>query len=138
MSPAAQGDRRLVRAGILLGSAAIALAVSAASRRAQRSARRGLVDWDSVEAIAVGRLRRAPGALTPGEMAIADGAYVAAMRVVAPALEAHLGVALPGIVERAGAVDRAGWVHVNTRACHPVARRVQDIQEEVMPLAVLL
>jgi coenzyme F420 biosynthesis associated uncharacterized protein len=137
VSPAAGGDRRLVRAGILLGSAAIALAVSAAGRRAERSARRGLVDWDSVEAIAVGRLRRAPGALTPGEMAIADEAYAAAMRVVAPALEAHLGVALPGIVERAGAVDRAGWVHANTLAFAQLLGRLEgDVLGQLLPAGV--
>jgi len=137
VSPAAGGDRRLVRAGILLGSATIALAVSAAGRRAERSARRGLVDWDSVEAIAIGRLRRAPGALTPAEMAIADEAYAAAMRVVTPALEAHLGVALPGIVERAGAVDRAGWVHVNTLAFAGLLGRLEgDVLGQLLPAGV--
>src|SRR3546814_8497297 len=42
-----------------LGAAATTI-----GRRAERSARRWLVDWDGAERIAVGRLVRAPGALS--------------------------------------------------------------------------
>ncbi len=137
MSPPTRGHDRLARAGILLGSAAIALALSAAGRRAERSARRGLVDWSAVDSIAAGRLHRAPGALTADEIAAADAEYVAAMRVVAPALEAHLGVALPGIVERAGAVDRTGWVRANTRAFEQLLGRLEgDLLGQLLPAGV--
>jgi coenzyme F420 biosynthesis associated uncharacterized protein len=137
MSPAGRGDGRLLRAGIIAGGAAIALAVSAASRRAERSARQGLVDWDAVESIAIGRLRRVPGALSADEIVAADAEYAAAMRVVAPALEAHLGVALPGVVERAGAVDRAGWVMANARAFEQLLGRLEgDVLGRLLPAGI--
>jgi coenzyme F420 biosynthesis associated uncharacterized protein len=111
----AAGDR-LWQAGFLVGTA-VGAAVTVAGRRAERSARSaGLVDWQQVEAIAVGRLRRAPGALSPEELRAAERPYAEAMARVVPALAARLGTELPGVVERVAVVDRAGWVSANTAA----------------------
>jgi coenzyme F420 biosynthesis associated uncharacterized protein len=130
-------DVRLLRAGVVVGVAAAGLAIAAAGRRAERSARQGLVDWPTVGAIAESRLRRARGALPASEVAASDAAYVAAMRRVAPALEAHLGVALPGVVERAGAVDRAGWARVNVRVLARLFARVEgDVIAQILPPGV--
>ncbi|MEI7744995.1 MAG: hypothetical protein WCK58_14750, partial [Chloroflexota bacterium] len=54
-------DARLWQAGFIVGAVAGA-AITVAGRRLEHSARRaGLVDWQRVEEIAIGRLRRAPG-----------------------------------------------------------------------------
>jgi coenzyme F420 biosynthesis associated uncharacterized protein len=129
VSPAARprgSNARLFRAGVLVGIAAAGVVVSYAGRRAQRDPQRGLVDWPTVLSIAEARLRRAPGALSPAEMRAADGASAEAVRRVAPALEAHLGSPLPGLVERAGAVDRAGWAQANVRAIERIFSRFED------------
>jgi coenzyme F420 biosynthesis associated uncharacterized protein len=127
---------RLFGAGLALGVAAAGLAI-AAGRRAERSARMGLVDWPTVGAIAEARLRNARGALSAAEVAASDAAYVAAMGRVAPALEAHLRVALPGVVERAGAIDRAGWVHANVRVLARLFARVEgDVIAQILPPGV--
>ena len=127
---------RLFGAGLALGMAAAGLAI-AAGRRAERSARMGLVDWPTVGEMAEARLRRARGALTASEVAASDAAYAAAMRRVTPALEAHLGVALPGVVERAGAIDRAGWVHANVRVLARLFARVEgDVIAQILPPGV--
>ena len=57
-------DDRVWQAGFLIGSAVAASAV-VVGRRAERAARRGLVDWPTVERIAISRSARAPGALDP-------------------------------------------------------------------------
>ena len=127
---------RLFGAGLAIGVAAAGLAL-AAGRRAERSARMGLVDWPTVGEIAEARLRRARGALSASEVAASDAAYAAAMRRVAPALEAHLGVALPGVVDRAGAIGRAGWVHANVRVLARLFARVEgDIIAQILPPGV--
>jgi coenzyme F420 biosynthesis associated uncharacterized protein len=105
-------DDRLLQAGFLVGTA-VGAAVTVLGRRVEREARRGLVDWPAVERIAIGRLRRAPGALSRGELRASESAYEAAMARIIPALTDALGVELPGVVERAGVVDRAGWVTAN-------------------------
>lgn len=102
----------LWQGGFLVG-AAIGAAATVLGRRAERSARRGLVDWPAAEAFAIERLRGAPGALPPAELAAAETAYAAALGVIVPKLEEALGAELPGIVARAGVVDRAGWVRAN-------------------------
>ncbi len=113
-----RSDRRgrlndpLWQSGFLVG-AAIGAAATVLGRRAERSARRGLVDWPAAEAIAIGRLKRAPGTLTAAELAAAQPAYTAAMALIAPRLAAALETELPGVVERAAVVDRAGWVRAN-------------------------
>ena len=60
---------RIWQVGFLVGSA-IGAAATVIGRRAERSARRGLVNWDQAEAIAVRRLRSAPGTVTPGPLAM--------------------------------------------------------------------
>jgi len=60
-------DDRAWQAGFLVGSA-LGAAATLIGRRAERSARRGLVDWAAAERIAVERLRRAPGTLSPDEL----------------------------------------------------------------------
>jgi coenzyme F420 biosynthesis associated uncharacterized protein len=89
-------------------------------RLAQRSAPTGsdagLVDWATAEAIAARRLRAAPGRLSTAELAAVGPAYAAAMERIVPRLEARLGTALPGVVERHAVVDRAGWAAANISA----------------------
>ena len=54
-SGAAWRDDRLWQAGFLVGSA-LGAAATVIGRRAERVARRGLVDWPQAERIAIGRL----------------------------------------------------------------------------------
>ena len=108
-------DDRAWQAGVLIGSA-LGAAATLAGRRMERRAREGLVDWPAVERFAIARLRRAPGALDAAELAAAEPAYRTAMDRIVPALSAALGTPLPGVVDRSGVVDRAGWVHANTAA----------------------
>ncbi len=104
-------DRRW-QAGFLLGSA-LGIAATVLGRRAERSARRGLIDWSDVERLAVDRVRKIPNAMTEVERHAADAAYREAMRIVVPKLVEALGTPLPGVVERASVVDRAEWVRAN-------------------------
>ncbi|HEY7828161.1 MAG TPA: hypothetical protein VIB99_07995, partial [Candidatus Limnocylindrales bacterium] len=106
-------EDRLWQAGFLVGSA-IGAAVTVLGRRAEQSARRGLIDWNQAERVAIGRLRKAPGALDPAELRRSEASYTAAMAVVVPRLAEALGTELPGIVDRVGVVDRAGWVRANS------------------------
>ena len=57
-----RADRRW-QAGFLLGSA-IGAAATVLGRRAERIARRGLVDWGTVERVAIRRAEKAPGKLS--------------------------------------------------------------------------
>src|SRR5688572_16407576 len=106
-------DDRAWQAGLLLGSA-LGAAATVVGRRLERSARSGLVDWPAVERLAIARVQRAPGGLTAAELRAAEPAYAEAMTRIVPALGAALGTELPGVVERSGVVDRAGWVRANT------------------------
>jgi coenzyme F420 biosynthesis associated uncharacterized protein len=101
----------------------------------ERSARAaGLVDWRRVEDLAVGRLRSAPGSLPAHELRAAEPAYAAAMARVVPALSAHLGTELPGVVDRVEVVDRATWVHANTAAFAALMRPLEgELLDQVMP-----
>ena len=127
-------DRRLWQAGFLVGSV-IGAAITVAGRRAERSAREaGLVDWERVEAIAAGRLRKAPGSLGAAELRAVEGAYAEAMARVAPALATHLGSELPGVVDRVAVVDRAAWVHANTAAFAGLIGRLEgDLLDQLLP-----
>ena len=119
--------------GLLLG-AAVGAAATVLGRRAEQAARGGLVDWAAVERLAAARLRSAPGRLAPAELAAAEPAYAQAMARVAPALEAHLGVPLPGIVSRAVVVDRAAWVSANLATFETLFGRVeQDMLRQLLP-----
>ena len=96
-----------------------------AARSSESAREAGLVDWRRVEDIAIARLRNAPGTLTAHELRATEAAYAEAMAKVVPALAAHLGTELPGVVDRVAVVDRAGWVRANTdgvRGAHRPAR----------------
>src|SRR5262245_38902800 len=71
-------DDRLGQVGFLVGSA-VGAAITVAGRRAEQSARQGLVDWPQVERIAAGRLRHAPGTLSAAELRATEPAWAAAM-----------------------------------------------------------
>jgi uncharacterized protein (DUF2342 family) len=103
-------EERLWQLGFVVGSV-LGAAITVAGRQVERSARAaGLVDWGQVERIAVARLRSAPGSLPASELRAVEGEYAAAMERVVPALGAHLGTALPGVVDRVAVVDRGEWV----------------------------
>ena len=123
----------LWQGGFLVG-AAIGAAATVIGRRAERSARRGLVDWPSAERIAIARLRRAPGTLSPAELAASQDAYTAAMALIAPRLAAALETELPGVVERAAVVDRAGWVRANVATFAQLIGHLEGrLLDQVMP-----
>jgi len=126
-------DDRVWQAGFLIGSA-LGAAATVAGRHAEKAARRGLVDWPEVERIAIGRLRSAPGTLTPAELQAAEPAYAEAMARIVPALSAALGSPLPGVVERSGVVDRAGWVRANTGSFASLMSKLEsDLLDQVIP-----
>jgi coenzyme F420 biosynthesis associated uncharacterized protein len=126
-------DDRVWQAGFLIGSA-LGAAATVVGRRAERSARRGLVDWPEVERIAIGRLRSAPGTLDAAELRAVEPAYREAMSRIVPALSAELGTDLPGVVERLGVVGRADWVRANTGAFASLIRKLEvDLLDQVVP-----
>jgi coenzyme F420 biosynthesis associated uncharacterized protein len=126
-------DRRW-QAGFLVGSV-IGAAATIVGRRAERAARTGLVDWAAVERIATGRASRAPGALSPLELRAAEGAYREAMARVVPRLEEALGTSLPGVVDRASVVDRAGWVRANVGTFRTIISRLEgQLLDQVVPV----
>lgn len=130
---AAWRDDRVWQAGFLIGTAVGAVA-TVVGRHAERAARRGLVDWTVVERIAIGRLAGAPGALAAAELRAAEPAYAEAMARIVPALSAALGTPLPGVVERAGVVDRAGWVRANTGSFASLIGQLEgDLLDQVVP-----
>ncbi|WP_346925769.1 zinc-dependent metalloprotease [uncultured Arthrobacter sp.] len=132
--PGTWRDDRAWQAGILIGSA-VGAAATVIGRRLERRARSGLVDWPSVQRIAVARLARAPGSLSADELRATDADYQAAMERIVPALSAALGTPLPGVVERSGVVDRAGWVEANTAAFASLIGRLEaDLLDQVMPV----
>jgi coenzyme F420 biosynthesis associated uncharacterized protein len=116
-------DRRW-QAGFLLGSV-LGVAATVLRRRAEGSARRGLVDWSDVERVAVARVEHLPGRLSPVELRAADLAYRDAMADVVPRLAEALGTPLPGVTERAGVVDRAGWVRANVASFRGLISRIE-------------
>jgi len=128
-----RSDRRW-QAGFLVGSA-LGAAATVIGRRAERIARRGLVDWALVERLAVRRAERAPGRLTPLELHAAEGEYRAAMARVVPRLGEALGTPLPGVVDRAAVVDRAGWVRANVGTFRSLVTRMEDsLLDQVVPV----
>ena len=121
------------RAGFLVG-AAIGAGVTVLGRRAERSARRGLIDWDKAGRIARARVRRAPGSLSAAELHAAAPAYAAAMARIVPALGAALETQLPGVVERSGVVDREAWVAANVTAFAELMGKMESkLLDQVMP-----
>jgi len=108
--------------GVAIGAG---IAASYLTRRARRASEDGLVDWPGVERIATTRLRRLPGTLTTAELQASEAAYAAAMARVVPVLEARLGSALPGVVERHAVVDRAGWARANLVTFRMLVERME-------------
>lgn len=130
-SPAWTNDRRW-QAGFLVGSA-LGIAATIVGRRAERSAKRGLIDWDDVEQRAVRRVEALPNRLTPVELRAAGAAYRDAMAVVVPRLAEALGTPLPGVVERAAVVDRADWVRANIRTFRMLISSIEGpLMEQVI------
>ncbi len=126
-------DDRVWQAGFLIGTALGAVA-TVVGRHAERAARRGLVDWNVVERIAIGRLASAPGALDPAELRATEAAYAEAMGRIVPALSTALGAPLPGVVERSGVVDRAGWVRANTSTFASLIGKLEgELLDQVVP-----
>ncbi len=137
--PGSQGpgrisDERLWQVGFVVGSV-LGAAATVAGRRIERSARAaGLVDWQRVEGIAIGRLRNAPGSLGQEDLRAAGADYAAAMARVVPALSSHLGTELPGVVDRVDVVDRAAWVRANTSAFAALIGRLErNLLDQVLP-----
>ncbi|HYN69330.1 MAG TPA: zinc-dependent metalloprotease [Candidatus Eisenbacteria bacterium] len=127
-----RGDRRW-QAGFVVGTV-IGAAATVLGRRAERAARRGLVDWAAVERLAIARVERAPGRLSRLELDAAEGAYREAMSKVVPRLGEALGTPLPGVVERASVVDRAGWVRANVGTFKTLITRIEaDLLDQVVP-----
>ncbi|CAN5809404.1 zinc-dependent metalloprotease [soil metagenome] len=108
----ARRNERAIGIGLAIGAAGLAIATRYLVQRAHRVGQ-GLVDWQRAEQIAVSRLQRAPGALSPHELSAAARSYERAMRQVVPLLEEQLELPLPGVVERYAVVDRAGWARAN-------------------------
>lgn len=127
-------EHRLVQLGVLAG-AALGAGLAVAARHAERRAREGgLVDWEGVVALAHRRLEGAPGRLSAAELQAAEPAWAAAMARVVPALEAHLGTPLPGVVERVAVVDRRAWVDANVTAFAGLVGRLEaDLVEQLVP-----
>lgn len=126
-------DDRVWQVGFLVGSA-LGAAATVIGRHAERTARRGLVDWPEAERIAVARLRHAPGTLSASELKATEPAYAAAMAAIVPRLSEALGTELPGVVERAGVVDRAGWVAANVTTFASLISRIEgELLDQVMP-----
>jgi coenzyme F420 biosynthesis associated uncharacterized protein len=126
-------DDRAWQAGILIGSA-LGAAATVVGRQLERRAREGLVDWPAVERLAIGRLERAPGRLTAGELRATEADYDAAMERIVPALSTALATQLPGVVERSGVVDRAGWVRANTATFASLIGKLEhDLLDQIVP-----
>jgi coenzyme F420 biosynthesis associated uncharacterized protein len=129
---ATRASDRHWQAGFLLGSL-IGIAATVLGRRVEQSARRGLVDWADVERVAIGRVQRLPGRLSAVELRAAEAAYRDAMALVVPRLAEALGTPLPGVVERATVVDRAGWVSANVSSFRAVISRIEgELLEQVV------
>ncbi|MCI0347181.1 MAG: zinc-dependent metalloprotease, partial [Chloroflexi bacterium] len=80
------------------------------------------------------RLRSAPGALTADQLRAVEPEYAAAMAKVAPRLAEALGTALPGVVERAEVVDRAGWARANVATFESLMSKVEgDLLNQLLP-----
>ncbi|HEU0242994.1 MAG TPA: zinc-dependent metalloprotease, partial [Candidatus Limnocylindrales bacterium] len=127
-------EERLWQVGFVVGSV-LGAAITVAGRQIERSARSaGLVDWRQVERIAIARLRSAPGALDRSELRAVEGEYATAMAKVVPALSAHLGTDLPGVVDRVAVVDRGEWVQANTVAFAQLIGKLEgQLLEQMLP-----
>jgi coenzyme F420 biosynthesis associated uncharacterized protein len=83
----------------------------------------------------VRRASGAPGALSAAELAATEPAYIEALARIRPAFAAELGVDLPLMVERAGVVDRAGWVRANVSTFQSLIRSLEgELLDELIPV----
>ncbi|HEX7491338.1 MAG TPA: zinc-dependent metalloprotease [Candidatus Limnocylindrales bacterium] len=118
----------------LLAAVAVGVGARVLGRRAEVSARRGLIDWEEAERLAASRVRNAPGALSRRELETADPIYAAAMARIVPALSEALETDLVDIVERSGVVDRETWVHANVDAFRSMMHKVEgDMLAQMVP-----
>ena len=77
---------------------------------------------------------RRPGRSRRSELRAAEGEYAAAMERVVPALAAHLGTELPGVVDRVAVVNRGEWVQANTVAfAHIIGKLEDSLLEQMLP-----
>jgi coenzyme F420 biosynthesis associated uncharacterized protein len=121
------------QAGLLIGSA-LGAAATVVGRRMERSAREGLVDWPTVERLAIDRLAKAPGRLDAAELVASEPAYAESMARIVPALSDALGAHLPGVVDRTGVVDRAAWVRANTATFASLIGKLEaDLLDQIIP-----
>jgi coenzyme F420 biosynthesis associated uncharacterized protein len=121
-------------AGLAVGFAAVAAWVVAEQRIERHARAAGLVDWGRVERVAEAQLRNAKGALPRSELVAAEASYAAAMARVVPALEAHLGTQLPGVVDRVAVVDRGDWVRANITAFSALMGRMEvRLLDQLLP-----
>jgi coenzyme F420 biosynthesis associated uncharacterized protein len=122
-----------LQAGFLAG-AVVGAAATVLGRRAEQSARRGLIDWKAAERQAADRVRNAPGTLDEFELRRAEPVYAAAMAAIVPALTRALEAEMPGIVERSGVVDRESWVHANVATFAGLMNKVEaELLDQVIP-----
>jgi coenzyme F420 biosynthesis associated uncharacterized protein len=127
------GAGTIVAAGLVVG-AVVGVGVTILGRRAERSARRGLIDWSAAERLGVERARNAAGTLPPWELEQAEPAYAAAMARIVPVLSRALEADLPGVVERSGVVDREGWIHANADSFKALMSKAEaDLIELLLP-----
>jgi coenzyme F420 biosynthesis associated uncharacterized protein len=127
------GRDTFMQAGFLAG-AVVGAAATVLGRRAERSARRGLIDWKTVERLAADRARNAPGSLDPFELQRAAPVYASAMTEIVPALSRALQAELPGVVERSGVVDRSAWIHANVATFATLMSKIEgDLLEQILP-----
>lgn len=125
-----------LQAGFLVG-AVVGAAATVLGRRAERSARRGLIDWNAAERMAADRVRNAPGTLDEIELRRAEPVYASAMAEIVPALSRALGTDLPGIVERSGVVSRESWVHANAATFASLIGKVEaELLDQIVPPGV--
>ena len=122
-----------LRAGFVVGAVAGA-AATVLGRRAERSARRGLIDWKAAERQAADRVRNSTGTLTEDELQRAAPIYAAAMAEIVPALSKALDTELPGIVERSEVVSRETWVHANVATFAALIGKIEgDLLNQAVP-----
>jgi len=127
------GRDTFMQAGFVAGAVVGAVA-TVMGRRAERSARRGLIDWKTVERLAANRVRSAPGSLDPFELQRAAPVYASAMAEIVPALSRALETELPGVVERSGVVDRSTWIHANVATFATLMGKIEgDLLEQILP-----
>src|SRR5262245_3680900 len=117
------GLMRAAAVGIAVGAGLVARRLALHAMPTDQPS--GLVDWTTAEAIAVRRLRSAPGTLATSDLLAAGPEYAAAMQRIVPRLEERLGGQLPGVVERHAVVDRAGWAAANVSAFRDLVRHLE-------------